>query len=102
MRQTERHLHDDPPGPGQLEELGREVRGIIEQNVPGEVREAVTRGIAVAGTATQLAGTRAGAGRGRDGRDTSLHGHTLVATVCGAFRSETGVGPAEAPANSRL
>jgi exopolyphosphatase / guanosine-5'-triphosphate,3'-diphosphate pyrophosphatase len=75
VRQTERHLHDDPPEPGQLEELGREVRGIIEQNVPGEVREAVTRGIAVAGTATQLAAiSRALDAHDEDSR---LHGYTL-------------------------
>jgi exopolyphosphatase / guanosine-5'-triphosphate,3'-diphosphate pyrophosphatase len=55
VRQTERHVHDDPPGEGQLEELREEVRGIIEDNVPEATREAVTRGIAVAGTATQLA-----------------------------------------------
>jgi exopolyphosphatase/guanosine-5'-triphosphate,3'-diphosphate pyrophosphatase len=55
VRQTERQLHDDPPQPEQLEELGDEVRAIVEESVPAEVRAAVTHGIAVAGTATQLA-----------------------------------------------
>jgi exopolyphosphatase/guanosine-5'-triphosphate,3'-diphosphate pyrophosphatase len=55
VRQTERHLLDDPPAPQQLDELKQEVRGIIEGEVPAGVRESVSRGIAVAGTATQLA-----------------------------------------------
>jgi exopolyphosphatase/guanosine-5'-triphosphate,3'-diphosphate pyrophosphatase len=55
VRQSERHLHDDPPAAGQVRALGEEVRGIIEAEVPGAVRGDVTRGIAVAGTATQLA-----------------------------------------------
>jgi exopolyphosphatase/guanosine-5'-triphosphate,3'-diphosphate pyrophosphatase len=55
VRQTERHLHDDPPAAGQPEALRREVRGIVEDAVPAAVRKSVGRGIAVAGTATQLA-----------------------------------------------
>src|SRR3954465_617828 len=55
VRQTERHLHDDPPTAEQLAALQEEVRGIVVEQVPGEVREGVTRGIAVAGTATQVA-----------------------------------------------
>src|SRR5919112_953422 len=30
VRQTERHLHDDPPAPEQLDELRAEVRSIVE------------------------------------------------------------------------
>src|SRR3954454_5643143 len=55
VRQTERHLDDDPPSDEQLDALRDEVRGIVEDQVPAGVREGVTRGIAVAGTATQLA-----------------------------------------------
>jgi exopolyphosphatase / guanosine-5'-triphosphate,3'-diphosphate pyrophosphatase len=55
VRQTERHLHDDPPAAEQLRELADEVRGIIEASVPVDVRQVVTEGIAVAGTATSLA-----------------------------------------------
>ena len=55
VRQTERHLSDDPPRAEQLEALAAEVRGIVAGAVPAAVREDVDAGIAVAGTATQLA-----------------------------------------------
>jgi exopolyphosphatase/guanosine-5'-triphosphate,3'-diphosphate pyrophosphatase len=55
VRQSERHLHDDPPRPEQLQALQQEVRAIVEREVPDSVRTDVKRGIAVAGTATQLA-----------------------------------------------
>jgi exopolyphosphatase / guanosine-5'-triphosphate,3'-diphosphate pyrophosphatase len=55
VRQTERHLHRDPPEPGEMGELVADVREILEDNVPGERRHAVQHGIAVAGTATSLA-----------------------------------------------
>jgi exopolyphosphatase / guanosine-5'-triphosphate,3'-diphosphate pyrophosphatase len=74
VRQTERHLHDDPPTPEQTAALRREVRGIVEEAVPARVRESVTRGIAVAGTATQLAAidlSIAARDRGR------VHGHVM-------------------------
>jgi exopolyphosphatase / guanosine-5'-triphosphate,3'-diphosphate pyrophosphatase len=55
VRQSERHLHSDPPTPAELDGLAAEVRAIIADAVPAEVRERTTGGIAVAGTATQLA-----------------------------------------------
>jgi exopolyphosphatase/guanosine-5'-triphosphate,3'-diphosphate pyrophosphatase len=55
VRQSERHLHDDPPTGEQLDALRREVRQIVDDAVPHELRAAVEHGIAVAGTATQLA-----------------------------------------------
>lgn len=55
VRQTERHLHDDPPQEDELDELRREVRAIFCEAVPEGRRRAVERGIAVAGTATQSA-----------------------------------------------
>jgi exopolyphosphatase/guanosine-5'-triphosphate,3'-diphosphate pyrophosphatase len=55
VRQTERHLHRDPPEPGEMGELVADVREILEDNVPDERRHAVQHGIAVAGTATSLA-----------------------------------------------
>jgi exopolyphosphatase/guanosine-5'-triphosphate,3'-diphosphate pyrophosphatase len=76
VRQSERHLHDDPPRPEQLEALRAEVRGIIEDSVPVHVREAVTRGIAVAGTATQLAAIDLARQSGGGDRE-RVHGHTL-------------------------
>jgi exopolyphosphatase/guanosine-5'-triphosphate,3'-diphosphate pyrophosphatase len=55
VRQTERHLHSDPPEPAELEALRADVRRIVSDGVPDEWRRAVRHGIAVAGTATQLA-----------------------------------------------
>jgi exopolyphosphatase/guanosine-5'-triphosphate,3'-diphosphate pyrophosphatase len=55
VRQTERQLHDDPPTREQLDALRREVREIIDEAVPRELRSQVEVGVAVAGTATQLA-----------------------------------------------
>ena len=74
VRQTERHLHDDPPTSDQTTALRREVRAIVEDEVPADVRKSVTRGIAVAGTATQLAAIDLGlAERDRD----RVHGHMM-------------------------
>ncbi len=55
VRQTERHLHEDPPTAAQLDELSNDVRAILAGGVPVEQRTAVSRAIAVAGTATSLA-----------------------------------------------
>jgi exopolyphosphatase/guanosine-5'-triphosphate,3'-diphosphate pyrophosphatase len=55
VRQTERHLRSDPPAPDELASLRREVRAIIEDAVPPDVRRGTRAAIAVAGTATSLA-----------------------------------------------
>jgi exopolyphosphatase/guanosine-5'-triphosphate,3'-diphosphate pyrophosphatase len=55
VRQTERHLEDDPPDPDSLQALAAEVREIVTGEVPAELRAGVEEGIAVAGTATSLA-----------------------------------------------
>lgn len=55
VRQTERHLTDDPPDHHQLSEAANAARRIVVDQVPADVRDAVTQGIAVAGTATSLA-----------------------------------------------
>ncbi len=55
VRQTERHLHHDPPDEQQLDELRTEVAAIFADAVPEARLRAVKRGIAVAGTATQSA-----------------------------------------------
>jgi exopolyphosphatase/guanosine-5'-triphosphate,3'-diphosphate pyrophosphatase len=55
VRQTERHLHSDPPLPAELAELTDDVRSILDDAVPVGERTRVKRAIAVAGTATQLA-----------------------------------------------
>ena len=54
VRQSERHLHTDPPTVAEMAALSGDVRAILLDGVPEEHR-AVQRGIAVAGTATQLA-----------------------------------------------
>jgi exopolyphosphatase/guanosine-5'-triphosphate,3'-diphosphate pyrophosphatase len=55
VRQTERHLHSDPPTNEEIDRLETEVAGIIEAAVPADRRIAVEHAIAVAGTATSLA-----------------------------------------------
>jgi exopolyphosphatase/guanosine-5'-triphosphate,3'-diphosphate pyrophosphatase len=55
VRMSERHIHSDPPAPEQLQELAEEVREILIEGLAPDEREAVTQGIAVAGTATSAA-----------------------------------------------
>jgi exopolyphosphatase / guanosine-5'-triphosphate,3'-diphosphate pyrophosphatase len=82
VRQSERHLHDDPPATRQLDALRRELRGIIDDAVPAELRADVEHGIAVAGTATQLASIDLGL----DQRDSErADGHVLTRAACDAM-----------------
>jgi len=55
VRQSERHLHGDPPEASEMDALVTDVRAILEAGVPPAQRGAVQHGIAVAGTATSLA-----------------------------------------------
>lgn len=55
LRMTERHIHTDPPTPAELQALAQDTRAVFEQALPVERRRGVTRGIAVAGTATSAA-----------------------------------------------
>jgi exopolyphosphatase/guanosine-5'-triphosphate,3'-diphosphate pyrophosphatase len=55
VRQTERHLHHDPPTCPELAALGAEVAATIERSVPDGLRRAARHAIAVAGTATSSA-----------------------------------------------
>jgi exopolyphosphatase/guanosine-5'-triphosphate,3'-diphosphate pyrophosphatase len=55
VRQSERHLRSDPPTAGELEALAGEVRELVCDAVPSQVRETVVRAVAVAGTPTSLA-----------------------------------------------
>jgi exopolyphosphatase/guanosine-5'-triphosphate,3'-diphosphate pyrophosphatase len=55
VRQSERHLHSDPPGAAELDTLAEDLKAIIAAAIPGPQRRAVTRAIGVAGTATSLA-----------------------------------------------
>jgi len=55
VRQTERHLHTDPPRKEECEALASDVRSILADGVPEKWRRAVGHAIAVAGTATSMA-----------------------------------------------
>jgi exopolyphosphatase/guanosine-5'-triphosphate,3'-diphosphate pyrophosphatase len=79
VRQTERHLHADPPAPEELEALGDEVREILAQGVPPEVRDRTEAAIAVAGTATSLAAIDLELDPYDPAR---VHGHVLTVATC--------------------
>jgi len=55
VRQTERHLHHDPPPPQELQQLADDVAATIAVGVPGAVLDSARLAIGVAGTATSLA-----------------------------------------------
>jgi exopolyphosphatase/guanosine-5'-triphosphate,3'-diphosphate pyrophosphatase len=55
VRQTERHIADDPPSEDQLAAVAGQVAAIVEAEIPASVRRETAAGIAVAGTATSLA-----------------------------------------------
>lgn len=79
VRQTERHIADDPPPRNQVEALAADVRGIIEAEVPADVRRGVRDGVAVAGTPTSLAAID----QRLDPYDsTKVHGYRLEMAAC--------------------
>ena len=55
VRQTERFLRSDPPRPEELQLLQAEAAEIFTRAVPEAIRDRVSHGIAVAGTATSCA-----------------------------------------------
>ena len=55
VRHSERHIHSDPPTPGELAELAADVRPSLAGAVPSRYRDRVTAAVAVAGTATSCA-----------------------------------------------
>jgi exopolyphosphatase/guanosine-5'-triphosphate,3'-diphosphate pyrophosphatase len=55
VRQSERHLHHDPPEPAELQSLSTEVGAIFADAIPADVASGVDAAIAVAGTATSCA-----------------------------------------------
>jgi exopolyphosphatase/guanosine-5'-triphosphate,3'-diphosphate pyrophosphatase len=79
VRQTERHIHHDPPAGDELAALAEDVRGVLAAEVPAEARDGVRSAIAVAGTATSLAAIDLGL----EPYDASrVHGHRLGAARC--------------------
>ena len=55
VRQTERHLHHDPPTRGELDALAADARATFRAAIPDALRTSVDAMIAVAGTATSMA-----------------------------------------------
>jgi len=55
VRMSERHIHSDPPSPIELQALAHDTRATFLAGLPPDQRAPVTRGIAVAGTATSAA-----------------------------------------------
>jgi exopolyphosphatase/guanosine-5'-triphosphate,3'-diphosphate pyrophosphatase len=55
VRMSERHIHTDPPSSTELQALAHDARATFLAGLPSEERAPVTRGIAVAGTATSAA-----------------------------------------------
>ena len=55
VRMSERHIHSDPPTSEELQGLATDTRTVFLEGLPPDVRGPVTRGIAVAGTATSAA-----------------------------------------------
>lgn len=55
LRMSERHIHSDPPAPSELQALAADTHAIFLAGLPPEQRAGITRGIAVAGTATSAA-----------------------------------------------
>jgi exopolyphosphatase/guanosine-5'-triphosphate,3'-diphosphate pyrophosphatase len=77
VRQADRHIHDDPPTPQQLQAVADEVRAILEHAVPSSRRVRPGRAIGVAGTPTSLAAIA----QRLDPYDPSrVHGYRLSAT----------------------
>ncbi len=92
VRQTERHLHTDPPTEPEMDELTRDVRKILRDAVPEDQRSAVDHGIAVAGTATQLAAI---AQRLEPYDPDKVHGYVLSAQERDRILSELAAVPLE-------
>ncbi|HUB37093.1 MAG TPA: Ppx/GppA family phosphatase [Solirubrobacteraceae bacterium] len=55
VRMSERHIHTDPPSPGELQQLAADTHAVFLAGIPAAERTRVRRGIAVAGTATSAA-----------------------------------------------
>lgn len=79
VRQTERHLESDPPSDDEVSALEAEANEILNAEVPSQIREEVSAGVAVAGTATSLAAIDLELEPYDPER---VHGHRLEADTC--------------------
>jgi exopolyphosphatase/guanosine-5'-triphosphate,3'-diphosphate pyrophosphatase len=106
VRQTERHIHTDPPTDAELDAVREDAQAVLRQGVPAQWRDAVRRAIAVAGTATSLAAIA----QELDPYDPEkVHGYVLSSTEAEAIlgrlasmplaerRHVAGLDPARAP-----
>lgn len=93
VRHTERHLHDDPPPPAQLNALREDVAATLAEHVPGDLN--VSAAIAVAGTATQSAAVLGTETLHRDGLEALLD--RLAALPLVTRRHVCGLDPDRAP-----
>jgi exopolyphosphatase/guanosine-5'-triphosphate,3'-diphosphate pyrophosphatase len=92
VRQTERHLANDPPLRSELDALAADVRAIFVAAVPEERRRAVGHAIAVAGTATSLAAIA----QALDPYDpTRVHGFQLTRAECERMLGELAAIPVQ-------
>jgi exopolyphosphatase / guanosine-5'-triphosphate,3'-diphosphate pyrophosphatase len=82
VRQTERHIHEDPPSREELEETREDVRKTLRDGVPEDQRHVVEHVIAVAGTATSLGAIA----QALDPYDPEkVHGYRLTRDECQAI-----------------
>lgn len=92
VRQTERHIENDPPSPEELDHLSEDVRAIISDAVKPELRGEVSHCIAVAGTATSLAAI---AQRLEPYDAEKVHGYTVTKDEAERILSELAAIPLE-------
>ena len=80
VRQTERHLHHDPPAADELEALAADAGATFAASIPEALRTSADAMIAVAGTATSMASID----QALEPYDPSrVHGYTVSRDTCG-------------------
>lgn len=82
VRQTERHLHHDPPTSAELAALSADARATFTAAIPAGLRASAGAMIAVAGTATSMASIDQALERCDP---TRIHGYQVSARACGAI-----------------
>ncbi len=87
VRQGDRHVHSDPPTPGELQAVADDVRTSIAAAVPVARRDGLERALAVAGTATSLAAI---AQQLEPYDSTRVHGYELTGSTVAAISRRLG------------
>ena len=83
VRQSERHIHHDPPLPEEVAAVAAEVRDLFRASVPADLRERARQMIAVAGTATSVAAIDQ---RLEPYRSELVHGYVVSLAACEEIR----------------